>query len=174
MTIRTLLDQMAQTRGGAICLMGPDEKRELSNVQLQQRAAAMARRLACRGLLGKGDKIALLLDNGLCAAEVLFGAMYGGLVPVPLNANAAKSELAYVLPHSESKAILVSGGDHETVNDVRAEIARSIAIISADTECGVDWGEPENPNAQLPAVDEDDQALLAFTSGSTGKPKGVS
>ena len=172
MTIRTLLDRMAQTRGDAICLISPDEKRELSYAELRQRAAALACRLAGRGF-GKGDKIALLLDNGLCATEVLFGAMYGGLVPVPLNANTAKSELAYVLNHSGSKAIFVSGEYLEAVNGVRAEIARPIAIVAVDTERGFDWGEPENPNAQLPAVGEGDQALLAFTSGSTGKPKGV-
>ncbi|MGH8597804.1 MAG: AMP-binding protein, partial [Gammaproteobacteria bacterium] len=172
MTIRTLLDQMAETRCDAICLFSPEEKRDLSFAKLRQRAAALACRLLGLGF-GKGDKIALLRDNGLCATDVLFGARYGGLVPVPLNANAAKSELAYVLNHSGSKAILVSGEYHEPVNEVRAEIARPIAILAVDTERGFDWGEPENPNAQLPAVDEDDQALLPFTSGSTGKPKGV-
>jgi len=172
MTIRALLDQMAETRGDAICLISPDGKRELSFAKLQQRAAALACRLIGLGF-GKGDKIALLLDNGLYTMEVLLGAMYGGLVPVPLNANAAKSELAYVLYHSESKMIFVSSEYLEAVNDVRAEIARPIAIVGVDTERGFGWGDPENPNAQLPAVDEDDQALLPFTSGSTGKPKGV-
>ncbi len=168
MTIRGLLDQMAQTRGDAVCLISPEEKRELSYAELQQRATALARRLLDLGF-GKGDKIALLLDNGLYTMEVLFGAMYGGLVPVPLNANTAKSELAYVLNHSESKAIFASDDALQGVNGAVAEIGRPIAIIAADHDgC---WSEPEN--SRLPAVGEGDQALLAFTSGSTGQPKGV-
>lgn len=49
MTIRTLLDQMAQTRGDAICLISPDEKRELriTDSQMQSEGAdEMARLLA--------------------------------------------------------------------------------------------------------------------------------
>lgn len=55
MTIRTLLDQMAQTRGDAICLISPDEKRELNYANLRQRAAALACRLLGLGLASYTD-----------------------------------------------------------------------------------------------------------------------
>ncbi len=170
MTIRTLVDRMAQSRGNVICLISPDDKRELTYAELQQRAAALAGRLLGLGF-GKGDKIALLLDNGLFTIEALLGAMYGGLVPVPLNMSGAQSELTYVLDDSEAKAIFLSDEYRQVMDAAFAETGRPLEIIAADASAAS--SEAENFIRPLTEVADDDQALLAYTSGSTGKPKGV-
>ena len=44
------------------------------------------------------DKIAFLMDNGLFAAQLFLGAMYGGFVSVPLNVRAGVSRVVHVRP----------------------------------------------------------------------------
>jgi long-chain acyl-CoA synthetase len=111
-TVRALIDHMAERQSSEIFLIAAETKRQLTFEALQQRAIELASRL--RGLgLSKGDKVSLMLDNGLFTAELVLGAMYGGFLPVPLNVGAGRSQLEYILNHSDTKVVFVSQELHD-------------------------------------------------------------
>jgi amino acid adenylation domain-containing protein len=171
-TVRELIDLAAEVRPECIYLISPETEQALSFKDLQQGAKLLSARLIQTGL-EHGDKVAFLLDNGLFAAQLFFGVMYGGLVSVPLNVNAGVSQLAYMIDHCDAKAIFVSEEYTALINEVMPHVQRQVRVIPADL-----WADPETAEASLskplpPAPEPEDEALLMYSSGSTGRPKGA-
>src|SRR5271157_414716 len=107
MTIRELIDQMARTQPEASFLISPETGRVLTFQGLKEQVSVLSTRLRQAGL-EPGDKVAFLMDNGLFAAQLFLGAMYGGFVSVPLNVRAGVSQLSYTLDHCDAKLVFVS------------------------------------------------------------------
>ncbi|MBK6008146.1 long-chain fatty acid--CoA ligase [Ramlibacter ginsenosidimutans] len=155
--------------------------------EVEARVQQFARALQALGV-SKGERVAVLLPNGLDAVCVDQAALALGCVPLPMHALDNPGSIAYILADSEA-AVLVA--------DTRAQwqaIAAAAAVPATLRhvvlrECGpaADDGTPllaldvalargaSLPlDAQLAAVpDEEDLAALVYTSGTTGKPKGV-
>lgn len=79
--------------------------------ELQEASRELTAFLLGRGVR-KGDKVALMLHNGYQTARLLLGVMYGGFTVAPLNLLAQRSQLAYVLEHSDTRLVFTSG-EHE-------------------------------------------------------------
>jgi long-chain acyl-CoA synthetase len=169
-TVRALVDRMGDTHAGRTFLVAPETGRLVAFGELRDQARALAGRLCALGL-EKGDKVAVLMDNGAFTAELWLGAMYGGFVPVPLNVTAGRSQLAYTLGHSDARLVVVAEEYRALLDDAVADLGRSIPTALADPDAG--WGDPIPPTTALPRVDEGDAAVLVYTSGTTGVPKGV-
>ena len=173
-TVPALIDRMAERRGGETFLIAPETKRQLTFEGLQQRAIEVARQLLGLGL-SKGEKVAFMLDNGLFTAELVLGAMYGGFVPVPLNVGAGRSQLEYLVSHSDTLVVFVSDEYRDLLQSAMGQLGRQIRVIAAhpDKDAVCDAIETRN-TAAPPKIDkEEDDALLIYTSGSTSQPKGV-
>jgi acyl-CoA synthetase (AMP-forming)/AMP-acid ligase II len=171
-TIRSLIDASAVDHSDDVYLIAPEISQQLSYAQLQQKAKEVAARLD--GLdIGKGEKVAFLMDNGLWTATLFLAIMYSGRVVVPLNAVSGDSQIEYVLDHSDARAVLVSETYRERLVPLIERIARPITAIPASEDAEPQWptaaaAEP----ADIP-VEPNDDALLIYTSGTTGRPKGV-
>ena len=140
-TAFTAFENTARAHPGKSFLHVPTEKLELSYAHAQERIAEIAKLYARRGYR-HGHRVALKLPN--CAAFLLhFLALNSlGIAVVPVNPDYQRTELDYVITHSEA-ALVVDAG----------------ALTSFD------------PPTAPPAGDADECALL-YTSGTTGKPKG--
>lgn len=92
-TIRGLIDRMAGTQGEIPFLISPETGRALTFRGLREQCLHLCLRFQQMGL-EHGDKIALLMDNGLFTAQLFLGAMYGGFVSVPLNARGGVAQLS--------------------------------------------------------------------------------
>ena len=169
-TIRELIDRMAETRPHTSFLLSPETGREVTFQGLREGANILGARLQQLGL-GRGDKVAFLMDNGLFTAQLFLGAMYGGLVSVPLNVRGGVSHLAYMLDHCDAKVAFVGHEYAGLMSEVMAQVKRLIQVIPADLDELIAAGETPLPNSPLPAPAPEDVALLMYTSGSTGHPK---
>jgi acyl-CoA synthetase (AMP-forming)/AMP-acid ligase II len=173
-TVRTLIDARAESQSDDPFLFAPEPQAQMSYARLRGEAVQITARLRALGMQ-KTDKVAFLLNNGYWTTSLFLGAMYGGQVIVPLNAAAGPGPLAYVLEHSDARVLFVSAEYRERFASSIDAVARPITIIDTDPDTGPLWPEQarSDPAAELPPLEQDDDALLIYTSGTTGRPKGV-
>jgi acyl-CoA synthetase (AMP-forming)/AMP-acid ligase II/acyl carrier protein len=171
-TVRDLIDHMGALKPNDAFLISPETRRSLTFGDLARRARALSARFSREGLT-RGDKIAFMMNNGLDAATLFLGAMYGGFVIVPINVRAGVSQIAFTLAHSDAKVVFV-GDEHQSLLDqAMAEGGHPIAIVRVDPEIGVVGDAAAADSPPLNPIAPDDPAMLMYTSGSTGRPKGA-
>jgi acyl-CoA synthetase (AMP-forming)/AMP-acid ligase II/aryl carrier-like protein len=170
-TVRDVIDRMAALRGEAPFLILPPTGSRVTFAQLQRDSRELAARLAGLGLV-KGDRVMLLLENGPHIAELLIGAMYAGLVPVPISTRVGRARVASTLAHSRAGAVFVAPDDEVLLGNELLS-GRSVRLVRTDAIRGPDWRDFPVPTADPVELDAEDDALLAYTSGTTGEPKGV-
>jgi fatty-acyl-CoA synthase len=152
--------------------------------QVAERCRRLASALVGAGL-GRGDVVAIMAHNTPEMMEAHFGVPMAGLVLNTINTRLDCSTVAYIIEHSEAKAIIV---DREFLDLVRRALevagrnllvieildpagagytpsgARSYDHFLSSGDCNFSWSRPE---------DEWGAIALSYTSGTTGRPKGV-
>lgn len=133
------------------------------------RARALAVRL--RELGGPGDRVAVLVPQGLDYVVAMLGAMYARLVAVPLFAPGLPGHgdrLAGAYADADPLIVLTTTPALPGVADFLATVQAPKHVLAVDTVSALlaDEWEPE------PAA-PGDLAYLQYTSGSTREPAGV-
>ena len=165
-----------------------DDSRRLSYAELADRV-----RRCASGLLGLGlrreERVLMVMHDSIDWPVAFLGALYAGIVPVPVNTLLTADDYAYLLEHSGARALLVSAA---LVPVLRAPLgARSKAlgenalpVIVARDAGTAEAAAPEGtlafeallaaePLAQNADTRADDIAFWLYSSGSTGRPKGA-
>ncbi|MFX1449901.1 MAG: class I adenylate-forming enzyme family protein [Promethearchaeota archaeon] len=124
-----------------------------------------------------GDRVALLLRNGLEIIVSYFGVPRMGGIVVPLNYNMAKDELVYCLNDCTPK-MLIYGEEYEDIIDYLKEKCKNIEyfvspvkfqeIITSYSKDG-----PFDLNGKKIRFSNKNTLFLMYTGGTTGFPKGV-
>lgn len=137
---------------------------ELSYGELDNAADRVAGGLLRLGLQ-RGDRVAVLLPNGLDAVAAIYGTLRAGAALLPLNPSVKREKLAGLLSDSGA-AIVVCDEQRGAVASAAAATLEGVRVI-ADV-AGLEAG-PGPPALPLST----DLAAVIYTSGSTGAPKGV-
>jgi acyl-CoA synthetase (AMP-forming)/AMP-acid ligase II len=127
--------------------------------ELASAVAAFAARFDATGL-ASGDRILIACKLTPLSAIAYLGAMYAGLVPVPVNESVLLATGEYLARKTRVRA-LWSESDHHRAWSSRAGIAH---IESPGQMTGASFPPPVSRR-------EDDLAALMTTSGSTGEPR---
>src|SRR5687767_2857499 len=106
-TIRDYVDNRAAETPDATFLIAPETDAVMSYGELRHASVELTGFLAARGLR-KGDKVALMLHNSYQTARLLIGVMYAGYTVAPLNLVSQRSQLAYVIDHSNTVLVFTS------------------------------------------------------------------
>ena len=145
--------------------------------QVCDEARRMAAHLQAMGLQ-PGDRVAMLSKN--CAHFFLaeLAIWMGGFTTVAIFPTEKADTIAYILEHSEAKAIFIGKLDAgwEAQLPGIPEAMPRITFPLAPKVPGAAWDDVVAKVAPLtgrPARKAEDLALLLYTSGSTGTPKGV-
>lgn len=202
MPITSILEENCRLYGNEICLVeiNPEVKetrrvtwkeyelmepnptthyrREISWNIFNEKANRFANLLMERGIK-KGDKVAILLMNGLEWLPIYFGILKTGALAVPLNFRYSSEEIEYCLNLAEVD-ILVFGPEFiGRVEEIAGKISKNRLLFYVGEGCPT-FAEDymtmtANCSSQSPkiALTDNDDAAIYFSSGTTGFPKAI-
>ena len=141
--------------------------------EAERRGAA----LRARGM-AKGDRLAMVVPDGEEFVLSFLGALFAGVVPVPIypqlsfkNLDGYLDTVAHIARASGASMLLTTDAARSFVEPVMAKVPelRSLATAAEIATEGLSFGAARCDVAVQPG----DLAFLQFTSGSTSRPKGV-
>ncbi len=182
--LHDLLADTAAVTPRAIALVC--DRRRYPYRELAERANALARELAARGV-SRGDRVIVFADNSVETAIAFWAVLKASAVVSIVPPQTKADKLAYLLEDCRARALIT----HQRLEAVFAPAARRsphrAAVVVADL--GGDarvrladlpglaaWDELAIASAAAPPPRrclDIDLAAIIYTSGSTGEPKGV-
>lgn len=111
---------------------------------------------------GPGNRIALLLPNGIDFAVAYFAVLRADSIVLPLNTGFTSAELDYQINDAGAGLVIT---DPE-----RAARLSAVATLDVTTP---EWSSPPSAGRIDPQSGGEDLAALLYTSGTTGRPKGA-
>jgi acyl-CoA synthetase (AMP-forming)/AMP-acid ligase II len=150
-----------------------DGARRFTYAQFNERANRQANGLLDMGL-NKGDRVAVLLNNGVEAIEAVAAAAKAGFVHVPVNFRSVPREIANIIQHSGSTVVFVDAEYKERLDQANLSGLRAIVVKPGEKDSPYETWLAEQSGAE-PEVDVtgEDDFMICYTSGATGTPKGV-
>jgi crotonobetaine/carnitine-CoA ligase len=151
---------------------------ELTRQEVWDRAQRAASGFLGLGL-GAGDRVALMLDNGVDFVSAWFGLATAGLVEVPLNPDMGSERLLHAMHNSEAAAVVVDARYLDQFTALRDELPRLRFAVTVGGEADLPFecvplAELEKARiVDLPTTTRADPVAIMYTSGSTGPAKGV-
>ncbi|MBM3519615.1 MAG: AMP-binding protein [Alphaproteobacteria bacterium] len=155
-----------------------DDAGEVSFAALNRRADRLAHGLVAAG--GRaGDRVALILPNGIPFLVIEIAIMRAGMVKVPLNIRFHADEVMYALADCQPSLVLARPDYAERIaaqGQVIPSLKKVFAVGGTAPSCRsyeqvVETGDA-TPFAAV-AYGDDDPILIRYTGGTTGRPKGI-
>ena len=151
---------------------------EMTWAQFDEKANRFANFLLTRNVK-RGDKIAILLMNGLEWLPIYFGILRAGAMAVPLNYRYTAGEIRYCLDLADADGLVFGPEFTGRVEDIADSIPRVRLRLYVGDDCP-SFAEPyramvsfcSSRQPDIP-VSEDEDAAIYFSSGTTGFPKAI-
>jgi len=145
--------------------------------EFNSRANRLANALDRLGIR-RGDHVAVLQYNYPATLESIFAAFKAGCGAVPINFRLHPKEFAFIIDHSDARAVILSPEFNDAVLEIRSLIpkAEHLITLSGAKDELMDYEtilSAESDQFVDVDVHPDDTAWLFYTSGTTGMPKGA-
>ncbi|GAC1597518.1 MAG: hypothetical protein NVS4B10_07260 [Myxococcales bacterium] len=160
---------------------GPGEDLVISYHELRTEAMRRGKHLRSLGL-SKGDRVALVIPDGQDFIPTFLGAMWAGLVPVPLypplslgKLDAFMEALLTILGAAEPRVLVAGDKVEKVLWSVVGKVPSLQKLVTTSSLAAASAAMAAQGDPGLPAekLGSGDLAFLQFTSGSTSTPKGV-
>ena len=133
--------------------------------------------------LRREERILLLAFDTNDWPVAFLGALYAGVVPVPINTLSTVADLAYILRHSGAQGAIVSGplleGLEQALSQVGDGMRPRVIVMGPPPERGgydhlfAEMLHSGNAAYSGALTHRDASAFWLYSSGSTGRPKAV-
>jgi len=169
-----LLQMQARCRGEQICFSlladGSTVSQQISFAELDLRARALAVSLSRQ--VEAGDRVMLLMPNGIDYIVGFFATLYAGLIAVtaypPQHKKRDWGRISGMVQDCDARLVLCSAAQHDKVAQWLQAEAAGCPLQVVGTELLA-----EAQHWQKPVLADNALAYLQYSSGSTGAPKGV-
>jgi benzoate-CoA ligase len=158
-----------------------DDQGSISYGELDRRVRSFGAALLARGIQPE-QRVLLIMQDTVDLPVALLGAMFAGIVPVPVNTLLPATDYAYMIDHSRARAVIASAPLLPCVREALASTRNQPELIVAGEADADADGLPRvramletEPLARDAHADTcaDDFAFWLYSSGSTGRPKGA-
>jgi long-chain acyl-CoA synthetase len=152
--------------------------RKLTWRDVRKQAGAVAGGLAQLGV-GKGDTVALMLNNRAEFIPTDLGIVTLGGVPFSIYQTSSPEQIQYVCSDAEAKVAIVEQAFLEQFKQAKQDLPQLEHLVTLDGGGGTMTYEelleldPDFDDSAADRVEPDDLLTLIYTSGTTGPPKGV-
>jgi acyl-CoA synthetase (AMP-forming)/AMP-acid ligase II len=163
-------------------MVEPASGRRFTYREMNERTNRIANALTDLGV-GFGERVGVLLMNGVEFLETFFACGKIGAVCVPLNWRLVPDELEFIINDSGTSTLVFGTEFASVASDlhgrstsvrhwvqVRADAASPLETYAGDYDQLCAAASPAEPEI---AGEEDDLLFIMYTSGTTGLPKGV-
>ncbi|MDP9616453.1 amino acid adenylation domain-containing protein [Streptomyces demainii] len=163
--------EQAALRPHAVAVVDGDER--LTYAELDERATAVARGLAARGVRPE-TLVGMAYDRSAEAVVAMLGIVLAHGAYVPVNPALPRRRVERIVLDAGLGLVLCAGAERDRI---AALLPPGITVL--DTAEAVGTGTPEgvgireDADASQPEPHGSPLAYVMFTSGSTGRPKGV-
>jgi benzoate-CoA ligase family protein len=155
---------VSEGRGDRVAIRSSGES--LTYAQLQAEVFRAQHALADRGV-GRGDRVALVVNDEPAFVAWFLGAMRSGAVPVPLSTMLTADDIAAIVADARA-SLVVASAEHAARTD-RLDAPAGRVVIGESS-----WDDyDDRSEAELADTDETSTAFWLYSSGTTGTPKGV-
>lgn len=146
----------------------------MTYAELDDEIRCVAAGLAALGV-GPGDRVAMLLGNGVPFVVVTYAAAFLGAVTVPLNPRDQKPGILHALLNSEARALVVEAEFRDIVPraEETPELTARFSVGAAKGFEDYETLRATAPSSAPAETGEDAAATILYTSGTTGVPKGA-
>ena len=171
-TLHDLIERNAARHGARLAFVADGER--VTHAQYAARVARLASGLAGAGV-SRGDRIALLVHNGLAYVDLLGAAARLGAIVVPVNWRLSAEEVAHVFADTRP-VLLVAAPELQPL--LAGVDVGSLQRVTTAAQAEAPWrtlASLYRDDAAVPAADIDDDAGLAIvhTAAVGGKARGA-
>jgi acetyl-CoA synthetase len=134
--------------------------------------------------LSQGDRVAIMVPQGLEVLTAHLGSFRGGFVTVPLSVKFGAAAVAYRLQHSGAKVLVIDAECYDRVKDALSDAPELARVVVVGRELERNGGdtrihnyaaevESQAESSDFAATGPESPAIIIYTSGTTGNPKGA-
>jgi long-chain acyl-CoA synthetase len=120
-----------------------------------------------------GDRIGILLPNGIDFAVAYFGVLRAGLVAVPFNTAYTASELSYQVADAATTTVITDTELTGVLSDLSGDQLIVVGEPGGSWDRLLNAGPATSVEADASGAGGEDLALLLYTSGTSGRPRGA-
>jgi acyl-CoA synthetase (AMP-forming)/AMP-acid ligase II len=170
----TLADLLPSGSEQQTAVIIPDTGLQLTYAELHDRIDSLAQALRRSGI-GPGDRVAIVLPNGLEFLTTFLAVTWVGATAAPLNPAFTLDEYRFYVADARASAAILGPGA-QAARDAAATLQVSAWEVQLTSGGQVRLEALSAASARAAAIGvprPDDVALLLHTSGTTSRPKGV-
>jgi len=153
-----------------------DEQRSLSWRELDRASNQIANGLRALGV-GRGESVAILMENSVEYLEVLYGIFKSGATAVPLNLAVTESGLTMMLRDAAARVLFCTATQFrrlaEHLADVGSLVPDGVIVHEAEGLNYASWRDAQSDAAPEVRIADDDPCNIIYSSGTTSTPKGI-
>lgn len=169
----------AQDRPDALAMVVADTGETLTYRELDEGSNQVAQLLRSFGL-APGDRIAVMLRNGVDFPRIYWGATRCGCFVTLLSTHLKPQEAAYIVGDCGASVLFLSGDLGETPRALaaqREELVPGVRHVLSAGDVALEGAQPlADALAPMPAKPVENEISgfhMIYSSGTTGRPKGI-